>query len=91
MMMLQVLLRLPPTVWVTSEEKFAQLFWLVIFAVQAPMLGPHACGMVTRIMAFVGFWEAIPSIGDQVNRCSDPLKSCRRASLLAEWNDGVLA
>jgi polysaccharide transporter, PST family len=52
--------RLPPTVWVTAEKIFTQLFGVLIFAVQAPILGPHAFGVVAVVMVFVGFWEAVP-------------------------------
>jgi O-antigen/teichoic acid export membrane protein len=60
--MFKVLRRLPPTVWVTAEKIFGQLFWLGVFAVQAPLLGPYAFGLVTMVMVFVGFWEAVPGI-----------------------------
>jgi len=52
--------RIPPTAWVTAERIFAQVFGLFVFAVQAPMLGPHAFGLVAAVMVFVGFWESVP-------------------------------
>jgi O-antigen/teichoic acid export membrane protein len=51
---------LPPTLWVTAEIVFAQLFNLIIFSIQAPILGPYTFGLITLIMVFVGFWEAVP-------------------------------
>jgi O-antigen/teichoic acid export membrane protein len=51
---------LPPTLWVTIEIVFSQLFNIVIFSIQAPILGPYAFGLITLIMVFVGFWEAVP-------------------------------
>jgi O-antigen/teichoic acid export membrane protein len=55
-------LQLSATVWVTIETIFAQLFWLSIFAIQAPILGPYAFGLITLIMVFVGAWEAVPGV-----------------------------
>jgi O-antigen/teichoic acid export membrane protein len=51
---------LRPTVWVTAEKAFAELFWLVLFAVQAPLLGPYAFGLISAVMVFVNFWEGVP-------------------------------
>jgi O-antigen/teichoic acid export membrane protein len=59
-MQFRKLRELPPTLWVTSEIVFAQLFTLFIFSIQAPILGPYAFGLITLIMVFVGFWEAVP-------------------------------
>jgi O-antigen/teichoic acid export membrane protein len=55
--------RLPPTVWVTAEKIFTQVFGILVFAVQAPILGPHAFGVIAVVMVFVGFWEAVPGVG----------------------------
>jgi PST family polysaccharide transporter len=52
--------RLSPTAWVTAEKLFSQGFGLVIFAVQAPLLGPHAFGLMAAVMVLVGFWDAVP-------------------------------
>ena len=49
-----------PTLWVTIERIFQQLFLLLIFAIQAPLLGPHAFGSITVVMVLVGFWDAAP-------------------------------
>jgi O-antigen/teichoic acid export membrane protein len=42
-----------------SEKMFAQVFWLVVFAVQAPLLGPYAFGLVTIVTALVGYSELV--------------------------------
>jgi PST family polysaccharide transporter len=46
--------------WVTIERVFGQVFGLLLFGVQAPLLGPHAFGLLATVMVFVGFWEAVP-------------------------------
>jgi O-antigen/teichoic acid export membrane protein len=46
--------------WVTAERAFAELFFLLLFAIQAPILGPSAFGLVTAVMVFVAFWEGVP-------------------------------
>jgi O-antigen/teichoic acid export membrane protein len=51
---------LRPTVWITAERGFSELFFLALFAVQAPILGPSAFGLVAAVMVFVGFWEMVP-------------------------------
>lgn len=51
-----------PTVWVTAERAFTEVFSLTLFAVQAPILGPSAFGLVTAAMVFVNFWEGVPAI-----------------------------
>jgi O-antigen/teichoic acid export membrane protein len=51
---------LRPAVWVTAERGFAELFFLLLFAVQAPILGPAAFGLVAAVMVFVAFWEGVP-------------------------------
>lgn len=58
-------LRLPdlsPTAWNTLRNLFAQGFGLLLFAVQAPLLGPHAFGLITLVMIFVGFCEHVMEI-----------------------------
>jgi len=60
--MFKVLTRLPPTLWVTAETIFAQLFWVLIFTVQALILGPHAFGLIGMVMIFLGFWESVPGV-----------------------------
>ena len=60
-----MVLRLPdlsPTAWNTLRNLFAQGFGLLLFAVQAPLLGPHAFGLITLVMIFVGFCEHVLEI-----------------------------
>jgi O-antigen/teichoic acid export membrane protein len=56
----KLLSRVRPTMWVTAERAFAELFFLLLFAIQAPILGPSAFGLVTAVMVFVAFWEGVP-------------------------------
>jgi O-antigen/teichoic acid export membrane protein len=56
---LQRLLR--PTVWVTAERVFTEVFSLALFAVQARLLGPEAFGLIAAVMVFITFWDAVPS------------------------------
>jgi PST family polysaccharide transporter len=50
---------LSPTFWATSHSVFEQAFWIALFALQAPMLGPHAFGVMALAMVFVGFCEFV--------------------------------
>ena len=59
-MISKLLSRVRPTVWVTAERAFAELFFLLLFAVQAPILGPSAFGLITAVMVFIAFWEGVP-------------------------------
>jgi PST family polysaccharide transporter len=52
--------QLPPTAWATVTQVFAQAFGLLVFAVLAPILGPHAFGLVAMVLVFVGFWDSVP-------------------------------
>jgi O-antigen/teichoic acid export membrane protein len=56
----KLLSRVRPTMWVTAERAFAELFFLLLFAIQAPILGPSAFGLITAVMVFVAFWEGVP-------------------------------
>jgi O-antigen/teichoic acid export membrane protein len=53
--------RVSPTIWLTTKTVFSQVFALLLFAIQAPVLGPRAFGLVSIVMIFVGFCEAVPS------------------------------
>ncbi len=64
---------LRPTVWLTAERGFSELFFLALFAVQAPILGPSAFGLIAAVMVFVGFWENV--LG---NAISEALVSIRQ-------------
>ncbi len=52
--------RLSPTSWLTAKTVFSQVFALLLFAIQAPVLGPKAFGMISIVMVFVGFCEYVP-------------------------------
>src|SRR5579871_2182856 len=51
---------LRPTVWVTAERVFTEVFSLALFAVQARLLGPEAFGLIAAVMVFIVFWDAVP-------------------------------
>src|SRR5262249_38476311 len=48
-----------PTFWATTHSAFEQAFWIALFALQAPLLGPHAFGLVALAMVLVGFCEFV--------------------------------
>lgn len=50
---------LSPQGWLTAQIGFSQAFGLLLFAVQAPLLGPTAFGLVAIVMVFVGFCESV--------------------------------
>jgi O-antigen/teichoic acid export membrane protein len=52
--------RLSPTSWLTTKTIFSQIFALLLFAIQAPVLGPRAFGVISIVMVFVGFCEYVP-------------------------------
>lgn len=52
--------RLSPTSWLTTKTVFSQVFALLLFAIQAPLLGPKAFGLISIVMVFVGFCEYVP-------------------------------
>jgi PST family polysaccharide transporter len=52
--------RLSPTSWLTTKTVFSQIFALLLFAIQAPVLGPKAFGLISIVMVFVGFCENVP-------------------------------
>ncbi len=52
--------RLSPTSWLTTKTVFSQVFALLLFAIQAPLLGPKAFGLISIVMVFVGFCESVP-------------------------------
>jgi O-antigen/teichoic acid export membrane protein len=53
-------MRLSPTLWLTTKTVFSQVFALLLFAIQAPLLGPKAFGIMSIVMVFVGFCEYVP-------------------------------
>lgn len=52
---------LSPTAWVTTQALLTQLIGLLLFAIQAPLLGPKAFGLVAIVMAFIGICEMLMS------------------------------
>jgi teichuronic acid exporter len=56
------LARISPTSWVTAQNLFKQGFSIALFAIQAPMLGPRAFGLIAMVMVFIGFCESVLEI-----------------------------
>jgi O-antigen/teichoic acid export membrane protein len=52
--------RLSPTSWLTTKTVFSQIFAVLLFAIQAPVLGPQAFGLISLVMVFIGFCEFVP-------------------------------
>jgi O-antigen/teichoic acid export membrane protein len=52
--------RLSPTSWLITKTIFSQAFAVLLFAIQAPLLGPRAFGLIAIVMVFVGFCETVP-------------------------------
>jgi O-antigen/teichoic acid export membrane protein len=50
---------LSPTSWLTTKTVFSQVFAILLFAIQAPVLGPRAFGLVSIVSVFVGFCEFV--------------------------------
>ena len=60
----RILSRLPiltPTIWATIQTVFMQGFGFLLFAIQAPVIGPRAFGLLSIVMVFVGFAESVLS------------------------------
>jgi PST family polysaccharide transporter len=55
-------LKISPTSWLTAQNLFKQAFAIALFAIQAPMLGPHAFGLIALVMVFIGFCESVLEI-----------------------------
>ncbi len=45
-----------------AQNLFNQAFGLILFAIQAPLLGPRAFGLITLVMVFIGFCEYVLEI-----------------------------
>ena len=76
--------RLSPTLWLTGDRLFSQGFGILVFAIQAPLLGPHAFGVMSSVMVFIGFWEAVPGLAatDALISIRDPGRRHNSALLL---------
>lgn len=61
------------TSWVTAKTVFSQVFAILLFAIQAPVLGPKAFGLISVVMVFIGFCEIV--LGEAV---SEALISIRK-------------
>lgn len=48
-----------PTAWITVERVFSEFFFFALFAIQAPILGPQAFGLLAAVMVIVAFWEGV--------------------------------
>lgn len=57
--LLKRIIDLPPTAWVTVQTVLTQVIGIVLFAIQAPLLGPTAFGLFSFVMVFVGFCELV--------------------------------
>ncbi len=53
---------LSSTSWVTIQTVYTQAFGIAVFAIQAPLLGPRAFGLVAIVMVFVSLCESL--LGD---------------------------
>ena len=51
---------LSPTSLLTTKTVFSQASAVLLFAIQAPVLGPKAFGLISLVMVFVGFCESVP-------------------------------
>ena len=51
--------KLSPTSWVTTQTAVSQIFGALLFAIQAPLLGPRAFGLISIVMVFIGFCESV--------------------------------
>ena len=54
--------KISPTSWLTAQNLFKQIFAIALFAIQAPMLGPRAFGLIALVMVFIGFCEYVLEI-----------------------------
>src|ERR1700733_8463073 len=58
---------MPATGWVTLQHIVEQALWLLLFAIQAPVLGPKPFGLISIVMVFVGFCEyVVASVATEV-------------------------
>lgn len=48
-----------PTAWLTLQNGFTQICGAAIFAIQAPLLGPRAFGLVALVMVFISLFESL--------------------------------
>jgi O-antigen/teichoic acid export membrane protein len=48
-----------PLAWFTIENLVQQVFWLILFIILAPILGPRPYGLFSIVMAFIGVGEFV--------------------------------
>jgi PST family polysaccharide transporter len=58
--------KLSPTSWVTIQTVYTQAFAVAVFALQAPLLGPRAFGLIAIVMVFITFCEAFLETATEV-------------------------
>lgn len=78
-----------PTAWITIQNGFTQVFGAVLFAVQAPLLGPKAFGLVTLVMIFIGFCESVLEIATTDALLSVRNIDARHYSTVTAFNAGL--
>jgi O-antigen/teichoic acid export membrane protein len=50
---------LSATSWLTTKTVVSQIFAILLFGIQAPILGPRAFGLISIVLVFVGFCEQV--------------------------------
>lgn len=48
-----------PTILVTFQVVFVQVFTLLVFVIQAPLLGPRTFGLMALVMVVIGFCKSV--------------------------------
>ena len=51
-----------PASWMSAQNLLAQIIGIALFAVQAPLLGPRAFGLMALVMVFIGFCDTVLQI-----------------------------
>jgi O-antigen/teichoic acid export membrane protein len=68
---------LSATSWVMTKTIFAQMFAVLLFAIQAPILGPRAFGLISVVMVFIRFCEVV--LGEAVAEALISLRKIENA------------
>ena len=48
-----------PTILVTFQVVFVQVFTVLVFVIQAPFFGPRAFGLMALVMVVIGFCKSV--------------------------------
>jgi O-antigen/teichoic acid export membrane protein len=48
-----------PASWISAQNLLAQIIGIALLAVQAPLLGPRAFGLMALVMVFIGFCDTV--------------------------------